>query len=174
MSEMWVMWVTYVGFLCLLCGYFREELQQSRDGRGVCPRKPPEGPAQSQQQPCPDNPHQLCPARAPMGPLRPPAAHSSPTSSTHFLPGLLGPDQFPRKEGYDGDEGANQHEGVFLVQLSCEEGGGSWAGPVLGRARVGMAASGHPSLLLAPPTDLPQVAAALLEATGPSYLGVPV
>lgn len=174
MSEMWVIWVTYVGFLCLLCGYFREELQQSRDGRGVCPGKAPEGPAQSQRQPCPINPHQLCPARAPVGPLRPPAVHSSPTSSTRFLAALLGPDQCPRKEGYDGDEGANQHEDGSLVQLSCEGGGGSWAGPVLSQARVGMDTSGHPSLLSAPPTDLPEVAAALPETKGPSYSGVPV
>lgn len=109
-----------------------------------------------------------------MGPLRPPAVHSSPTSSTRFLAALLGPDQCPRKEGYDGDEGANQHEDGSLVQLSCEGGGGSWAGPVLSQARVGMDTSGHPSLLSAPPTDLPEVAAALLETKGPSYPGVPV
>ena len=164
---MWVSHVCYVG--TSERSYSRVEM-----GEGSVPGRPQRVLPNHSSSPALPIPTSSAQPGAPVGPLRPPAVHCSPTSSTRFLPALLDPDQCPRKEGYDGDEGANQHEDGSLVQLSCEGGGGSWAGPVLGQARVGMATSGPPSLLSAPPTDLPEVAAALLETKGPSYLGVPV
>ena len=138
----------------LLSGYFREELQQKIWRRGLSW----ESPIGSCLVPMAALPYQTTTGSAKPGPPLVHIGHQQFTPPPHpapisYLICLVQLSLQEKMAMMEIRQPASTKVGPW-GSSPVKEAGGSWAGLPLGRARVGMAASGHPSLLLAPPTDL--------------------